>query len=174
MPLDDPDEMFVQVTADDQFVGLVSRRQAHTNHQIIHRAVCVLVFNDHHQLLLQLRSKHKDLHPGYWALSCAGHVTGYDSYEDTAQRELKEELDIEATIHEITKAIFRIPEETEVVKVFGCTVTDTHFQYDPTEVERVEWVKINTLESFTLTYPFTPMDLDLLKRLDFLKNYVPA
>jgi hypothetical protein len=61
-----------------------------------------------------------------------------------------------------------------VVKVFGCTVTDTLFEYDPTEVERVEWVKITTLESFTLAHPFTPMDLDLLKQLDFLKNYVPA
>lgn len=52
MPLDDPKEMFVQVNEVDQVIRLVSRKDAHSNSSIIHRAVCVLVINNAHQLLL--------------------------------------------------------------------------------------------------------------------------
>lgn len=173
MPLDDPKEMFVQVNEVDEVIGLVSRKDAHSNPSIIHRAVCVLVINNAHQLLLQLRSSSKDMFPGYWGLSCAGHVTGYDSYEETAKRELEEELGLHFTLYEIMTKLFKIPEESEIVKVYGCTFSNGKIKYDTTEIEKVVWVDFNTLKRFTHQNLVTPMDVDLLKRLNYLHAYVP-
>lgn len=111
--------------------------------------------------------------PGYWGLSCAGHVTGYDSYEETAKRELEEELGLHYTLYEITTELFKIPEESEIVKVYGCTFSNGTIKYDTTEIEKVVWVDFNALKRFTHENLVTPMDVDLLKRLNYLHAYVP-
>lgn len=53
------------------------------------------------QLLLQRRSEDKDSHPGCLDISSAGHIPAGCSYMESALRELKEELGIEAFIEEL-------------------------------------------------------------------------
>ena len=51
---------------------------------------------DRWQVLLQLRSREKDVYPGCFDISSAGHVDAGDDYQETALRELWEELGIAA------------------------------------------------------------------------------
>ena len=68
-----------------------------------HRAVHILIFNPAGDLYLQQRSRWKDRHPLKWDTSAAGHLIAAESYDETAQRELKEELGISVSLKKIAK-----------------------------------------------------------------------
>lgn len=89
------DEIFDVVDADDQVVRQATRQEVH-EHNLMHRAVHILVFNKHRDCLLQKRSHLKDRHPNVWDSSAAGHVDAGEDYDTAARRELKEELGIDA------------------------------------------------------------------------------
>jgi len=84
-------ELLDIVDADDRVTGAASRGEIHAR-GLIHRSVHVLVFNKQGSVLLQKRSMQKDQCAGMWDSSCAGHVESGQSYEETAPRELQEEL----------------------------------------------------------------------------------
>lgn len=52
-------------------------------------------------ILLQLRSKGKDSFPGCYDISSAGHIPAGCDYLESAIRELKEELSIDASLEEL-------------------------------------------------------------------------
>src|SRR6187551_3934952 len=70
------------------------RREVHRLKQR-HRAVHLLVVNREGKIFLHKRSMKKDLFPGVWDSSAAGHVGAGEDYDSTAVRELREELGIE-------------------------------------------------------------------------------
>ena len=86
-----PDELFDVVDAHDRVTGQMSRREVHAR-GLRHRAVHILVVNRAGQVFLQKRSMAKDLFPGTWDSSAAGHVGAGEDYDGTALRELEEEL----------------------------------------------------------------------------------
>lgn len=61
-----------------------------------HQGAHVWVVNQLGQVLLQMRSKEKELHPSAWDTSAAGHVGAGEDPRTAARRELEEELGIEA------------------------------------------------------------------------------
>src|SRR6187549_1903564 len=87
------DELFVIVDENDQPVGTMPRREVHRLKQR-HRAVHLLVVNREGKIFLHKRSMKKDLFPGVWDSSAAGHVGAGEDYDSTAVRELHEELGI--------------------------------------------------------------------------------
>ncbi|MBI4972273.1 MAG: NUDIX domain-containing protein, partial [Candidatus Omnitrophica bacterium] len=48
------------------------------------------------KIVLQKRASDKEFFPGCFDVACAGHVSSSESYEETALRELQEELGIKA------------------------------------------------------------------------------
>lgn len=60
-----------------------------------HRAVHIWLLDEKGNLLIQQRSSTKDINPGKWTCSCAGHVDPNENSIEAAIRELKEELNIE-------------------------------------------------------------------------------
>src|SRR6266513_3776097 len=86
-----PEEIFDVVNERDEVVGRQSRSEVHRL-GLKHRAVHVLVFNSHGQVLLQKRSMKKDRQPGLWDSSASGHVGSGEEYDSTAVRELREEI----------------------------------------------------------------------------------
>ena len=89
------DELIAFVNSNDQIIGTKSRSEVHSL-GLLHRAVHVLVFNDHRQVFLQKRSMRKDENPGLWDTSAAGHVDAGESYAMCAVREILEELGIQS------------------------------------------------------------------------------
>jgi len=85
------DELFDIVDENDQPVGTMARREVHRLKQR-HRAVHLLAVNRAGNVFLHKRSMKKDLFPGVWDSSAAGHVGAGEDYDATAVRELAEEL----------------------------------------------------------------------------------
>ncbi|MEI8234852.1 MAG: 16S rRNA (adenine(1518)-N(6)/adenine(1519)-N(6))-dimethyltransferase RsmA [Verrucomicrobiota bacterium] len=90
-------ERFDVVDDANQVIGQASRHEVHTQ-KLKHRAVHILVFNAKGDLFLQKRSRWKDANPGKWDSSAAGHVNAGCGYDETAQRELQEELGVSAPL----------------------------------------------------------------------------
>ena len=95
-------ERFPVVDKNDRILRHISRSEVHANN-LRHRAVHILIFNPAGEVYLQQRSRWKDRHPLKWDSSAAGHVAGTESYDETAGRELKEELGIGVSLTKISK-----------------------------------------------------------------------
>jgi isopentenyldiphosphate isomerase len=118
---DNQKELFDRVNINDEVIGVVTRGQAHSDKNIIHRSVGILVFNDQGELYCQKRSVTKDLSPGVWGISTAGHVTSGFGYLETAVRELQEEVGIVVNPNALKLLLYNIValnEETEVSQLF--------------------------------------------------------
>lgn len=127
------DEIFDVVDADDRVTGTATRHEVHTR-QLNHRAVHVFVFNRGGELFLQKRSRWKDMHPSKWDSSAAGHVESGRGYDETAAREIVEELGVAATVGWIGK--IPVSERTghEFVHVYRAR-HDGPFRLAPSEIE---------------------------------------
>ena len=95
-------ERFPVVDQNDRILRYASRSEVHGNN-LRHRAVHILIFNPAGEVYLQQRSRWKDRHPLKWDSSAAGHVTRRKAYDETARRELKEELGIAVPLEKISK-----------------------------------------------------------------------
>ena len=98
----DPEEEFAVVDEMDRVIGSAPRSEVHGNN-LRHRAVHVFLFNRAGELLLQKRSHWKDRHPNLWDSSAAGHVGAGEEYDNTAARELQEELGVSADLTRVAQ-----------------------------------------------------------------------
>jgi 16S rRNA (adenine1518-N6/adenine1519-N6)-dimethyltransferase len=95
-------ERFLVVDENDRPIDEAPRQEVHGNN-LRHRAVHLFIFNRIGELFLQKRSGWKDRHPLLWDSSAAGHVEAGEDYDQTAARELKEELGVEANLTRVVK-----------------------------------------------------------------------
>ena len=95
-------EQFQVVDENDHVVRAAPRSEVHGNN-LRHRAVHVFLFNQDGELFLQKRSRWKDRHPLLWDSSAAGHVEAGEDYDETAARELMEELGVNAKLTRVAK-----------------------------------------------------------------------
>jgi 16S rRNA (adenine1518-N6/adenine1519-N6)-dimethyltransferase len=95
-------ERFPVVDKNDRILRDASRSEVHGNN-LRHRAVHILIFNPAGDVYLQQRSRWKDRHPLRWDSSAAGHVGAAESYDETARRELKEELGVKVPLEKMLK-----------------------------------------------------------------------
>ena len=60
-----------------------------------HRSVYIILINKESQIILQKRSAAKESYPDMWTISASGHLSAGESSEETAVKELEEELGID-------------------------------------------------------------------------------
>ncbi len=87
--------------------GEVVERECAHREGIAHRTSHVWLYrikDGKVQLLLQKRSEHKDSFPGCYDISSAGHIPAGDGYLESAIRELKEELGVDANMDSLFPA----------------------------------------------------------------------
>ncbi len=113
-------EYFEVVDENDRVIRKATRVECHSNKNLIHRGVTILVLNSSGHVLLEKRSMKKDLYPGYWGL-VAGHVSPRESYKEAARREMAEEIGTKCELRLLFKTLLRMTEETEMEAVFSCT-----------------------------------------------------
>ena len=110
------------------------------------------------QVLLQLRSRRKDIYPGCFDISSAGHVDAGEDRPGTALRELAEELGIAAQPEDLRFLTLRwgetdqefsgkrvIDREIAAVYLYTRPVDIGALRLQPEEVERVEWIDLADL-----------------------------
>ncbi|MBL1262397.1 NUDIX hydrolase [Candidatus Methylomicrobium oryzae] len=132
-------ELLAVVDENDNVIGTCARHIVHAS-GMMHRAVHILVFDDSGRLFLQKRSMLKDLNPGLWDTSAAGHVDADEDYDGSAVRELREELGVE---HEGPLArVFKIPPTAENGMEFVQVYLVTHngpFELAADEIDEGGW-----------------------------------
>jgi 16S rRNA (adenine1518-N6/adenine1519-N6)-dimethyltransferase len=122
-PLSLQQERFPVVDEADRILRYAYRAEVHANN-FRHRAVHILVFNETGQLYLQKRSRRKDRHPLLWDSSAAGHVAAGEGYDDTARRELQEELGLDLPLEKIAKISASEPTGYEFIWLYRGTLKD--------------------------------------------------
>ena len=156
MPLDYKNELFIQVDAKDRVIGKITRGQAHRNHKIIHRAVQVVLINGQNQTLLQKRSHKKDKSPNMWGTAAGGHVSWGHTYQQSAQKELHEEIGLtKIPLKFVTKIHVDNGDEQEILAIFIGQYNQTPTQLDPDEVVSVKWVNLDELPKFAQDHTLT-------------------
>ncbi len=159
----DPDQEIVQIVdADDNEIGAVARHIMRKQ-RLIHRASYILVFNKEQEIFVQKRTMSKDMYPGYLDVAAGGVVLASESYEQSAARELEEELGIKAKI----RFLFDHYYEDDTNRVWGRIFSCTHegpFTLQPEEVAGGWFMPIAQALDLSTKEPFTPDGLEILKR----------
>ncbi|MBF6589781.1 MAG: NUDIX domain-containing protein [Ktedonobacterales bacterium] len=176
-PSDDPNEVFDLVDSEDQVIGRVRRGDAHRDPSLTHRSIQVLVFTTDGRLLLQRRSRSKDLFPGYLCASASGHVASGDDYATTARREIMEELGVAPPLIYTGKTLVRSEPETEVTAIFVARCNGP-FRFHPTETEGgllLTWAAVwqGQADGSLAMTPALVAALDMVARLERLGRLEP-
>jgi len=156
-------EIFDVVNDADEVIGTASREEVHGNPSLIHRVAHVLVFNARGELFLQHRARDKDVQPDKWDTSVGGHVDAGEAYAEAAQREMREELGLEATtIEPLYRYLHRNAFESEMVATFR-VISDDPIVIDPTEISEGRFWTLEEIDASSEAL-FTPNFLDELAR----------
>lgn len=141
-------EVFDVVDEQDHVVGRATRAEVHAR-GLLHRAVHVFVIGKKGQLLLQKRSMLKDVHPGTWDSSVAGHVDAGESYEQAAVRELEEEMGIVVDAPPQELRHIKPCEGTgwEQVKLYR-VIHSGPIRYPAAEIESALWVPLEEVQAW--------------------------
>ncbi|WAH58197.1 NUDIX hydrolase [Pseudomonas silvicola] len=86
-------EQITWVDEQDTVLGALARHQLRER-GLIGRATFILLFNTAGELCVHRRTLSKAVYPGYWDVAAGGMVSAGESYEDSAARELQEELGV--------------------------------------------------------------------------------
>lgn len=132
------------------------------------------------QILIQKRSSHKDSYPNCYDISSAGHIIAGSTYEDSALRELKEELGIEVKkddLHQIgttysdTNNMFHGKNfhNVQVSRVYALWY-DGDFILQKEELSAVEWISLEACIEKVKTNAF--LHCIKLSELQMIKDYL--
>lgn len=141
-------ELLHEVDENDQVIGTRTRGELHRL-GLRHRAVHILVFNSRNELFLQKRSASKDINPGLWDTSAAGHVDLGESYDEAARRELSEELGVGDAPP--IQPIFKLPSSPETGWEFIQVYTVKHdgpFRLNAQEITEGQWIPTDELDDW--------------------------
>ncbi len=105
------EEILDLVDENDNIIGEVKISEANRDPRLIHREVAIFIFDGRKRILWQQRSYQKIHEPGLWTIAASGHVTKGMSPEETAHKELKEELGFDTDLKFVEK--FRYDSSTE-------------------------------------------------------------
>jgi 16S rRNA (adenine1518-N6/adenine1519-N6)-dimethyltransferase len=144
-------EIFDVVDAEDRVIGQASRHEVHRQ-KLLHRAVHVLVFNSRGEVFLQRRSKWKDTHPLRWDSSAAGHVNAGQTYDETAPREIEEELGVSAPVEFLWDIAPGPPTGWEHVRLYRA-LHDGPFLLNPAELDGGGFFTLEQIDHWTAARP---------------------
>ncbi len=154
-------EIFDVVNESNEVIGSEAREVVHVNN-LRHRAVHILIFNGAGELFLQKRSLWKDKNPGSWDSSAAGHVDSGESYGETVQRELQEELGVSCPVERI--GLLPCSEQTgwEFIEVYR-GIHEGPFEIAPMELETGGFFPMEQIQRWIATQPedFSPVFLQI-------------
>ena len=151
-------EMFDIVDENGEPTGTVKERTKVHEDGDLHRTSHVWIVRDNNKggldVLLQKRSESKDSNPGCYDISSAGHIPAGCGYLDSALRELKEELGIDASSEELELSLIRrisysdifhwkLFKDNQVTRVYKMRRNDIDIEklnLQKEEVEEVIWM----------------------------------
>ncbi|QDT63650.1 NUDIX hydrolase [Calycomorphotria hydatis] len=157
------EEMFDVVDEQDRVLEQRPRSEVHAL-DLLHRAVSIFLFDPDGKLLLQMRSASKDQYPCRWTSSASGHVSAGDGYDESAERELVEELGISVPLERIGK-FPASPEMAYEHTVLYRGIVDEPLTPDPGEIDEVAFRTLDEWATMVVENPdqFTPPFRELFR-----------
>jgi len=161
------------VDKQDNVLGEEGKAKCHEGDGILHRAFSAFIFNEKNELLLQKRSGLKPLWPLHWSNTCCSHPRKGESYEQAAERRIKEELGIDCRPELLFKFQYSakykdIGSENELCAVLvGKCSKDIKINIDPKEIAEFKFVSIDELKNDIKENPdnYTPWFKMEIKRV---------
>jgi len=160
-----PGEEIVQIVDRDNRETEALPRYIMRERGLIHRACYIFVFNDAGELFLQKRTATKDVYPSCWDVAAGGVVLAGESYEESAIRELAEELgvgDVPIAYH------FEQYFEKDTNRVWGRIFSCIHngpFQLQKEEVASGCFMSVADIFKLSEQEDFTPDGIDMLHKV---------
>ncbi len=137
-------EWFDVVDEQDRVIRKAPREEVHQK-KLLHRAAHIWVFNTAGELLIHRRAAGKEEEPLKLTSSACGHLSAGESYRQAAERELFEELGLQAEL----KYWHKIPAGPEIgyehTALFSCLCDDTP-NPDEREIISYEFTSLNELK----------------------------
>ena len=157
------DEIVAIVDENNLIVDYVPRSVMRAQN-LPHRACYILVFNSQHKLFVQKRTQSKDVYPGYYDIATGGVVLAGETYEESAERELAEEIGAK---HIPLLKLFDFFHQDSHCRVWGrvfsCTY-DGKIELQQEEVESGDFYAIKEIMLLKDIESFTPDGLYVLSR----------
>lgn len=126
-------------------IGAASRK-ACIELGLITRAVHIFVFNKKGEVFLQKRSQSKDTYPGFYAPSASGHIGIGEESEESAKRELEEELGIQPHAKYLgTFGCFKPENAVNQLYDFYVAISNEEIKINEEEIQEGEWVSLKQL-----------------------------
>lgn len=120
-----------------------------------HRVAHIWIYNSKGEIMLQLRSKKKELHPDKWDVTVAGHAMVHEEPLFSAIREIKEEIGLTVKKEDLeflyvikNKAVFNdiINNAFYYIYLLKFDGDIERFELQKDEVEEVRFIPIKLLE----------------------------
>lgn len=157
-------ELVTIVDRDNRALGVVARSTMRSQ-RLIHRASYILVRNQAGELFVQKRSGSKDVFPGYWDPAAGGVVQAGENYEESAQRELMEELGIAAGLSLLFDHFYDGPETRVWGRIYGCR-HEGPFSLQKEEMDCGRFMGLEEIFALGPAEKVTPDGLEILRRLE--------
>lgn len=149
------EEIFPIVDEHGNIIGEATRSRCHDGTKLLHPVVHLHIFNSKGELYMQKRSLKKDVQPGKWDTSSAGHIDLDESPIQAVKREVQEELGIENIEPVfIIKYIIESDMERELSYCYY-TVYDGEIKIDHDEVVDGRFWTASEIENFLGKEVFT-------------------
>jgi len=123
---------------------------------LFHSTVHVWIFTEEGNILIQKRSKKKELNPGVWDVSVAGHIKFNENIKNAAKRETLEETGINIKTKDLLKiGVYRsinihptaIDKEFFHTYILKIDKNSINLDYKNNEVDDLKFISIEEMES---------------------------
>ncbi len=145
------EQKVVIVNEKDQKIRLEDKSKAHEGEGMLHRAISTFLFNEKGELLITKRSQYKKLWPGFWDATCCTHPMENETYIQSGERRLPQELGISCKLEYLTKFKYlahykNIGSENEMCALLIGKCGKININPNPQEIEDFKWISIKELE----------------------------
>lgn len=143
-------ELIEIVDENGNYTGQVMDKEEAHDKNLLHNEVGIFIINDKQEILLQKRSANKRFNPNKWGL-CAGHVDAYETLEEAALREIKEEVGLDVSIEELIpygEKEVTIKDSNSHITYFyyvKCNKKEDEFIIQEEELSKVKWFNIDEI-----------------------------
>ena len=166
----DAEEVLV-VDETDHVIGTTSRARLRTEH-LIGRGTFIFLLNGKGELCVHQRTLSKALYPGFWDVCAGGMVGAFETYAQSAERELAEELgitDAPLTFHGTLR--FESVDNNLWCGVFSA-VSDQALSPQPEEVLQAKFIALHELSLWLSQNKVCPDSLKAMALVPQLANYL--
>ena len=165
-------ELLDIVNEQDKVIDQKYRSEIYEKKLSCFRVINVFLVNNKKQVWIPRRTKHKKLFPLCLDASVGGHVKAGESYEQAFSRELKEEINFDASLYKYEIITKLTPQEHNVSAFMQLYViyTDITPDYNMDDFESACWMDISELQEKIKDGATTKGDLPVL--IAILHNFL--